>query len=213
MLKGVASFLIRLALLVLMVLCVAQPGFAAGRMLDFDSGSLAVGYGQYVKLYGGNEDESVHYDASLQVGISGKMALQARQARFGDDNETLRATRAVGRELNLIYKFDPHFGVYVGAGSSKIRRSSDGATTDANRFLQYGVIGARQLSSKGVLYTVLGVGSRVENVEFGYTHAVSKGLDIEIAYRHLKTKHNMLGSVSSEAELRGFSAGLVCYFK
>ncbi len=72
--------------------------------------------------------------------------------------------------------------------------------------VQAGVIAARKLSDRVTLYTILGAGRDVVNVEFGLSYRLRPDLELTTTYRHLTVEK--VGRASAKENFRGFGLGV-----
>lgn len=186
----------KLVILMAAVLLLTAAPVCASPLQDFSSGRLAVDLNwKPYSFSGGNAGEF-----GVTAGLGGDWAIAYRQISL-DTAGYARDYRVQSREINLIRRLGDGFQFYVGHS-----RTGGGAGIAAKNVLQAGVIAARKLGERFTLYTILGGGKNVANVEFGLSYQLNPHLELTSTYRHLTVER--IGEGASRHNYRGFGLGL-----
>ncbi len=186
----------KLILLMAAVLLLTAAPVCASPLENFSSGRLAVDLNwKPYSFSGGNAGEF-----SVTAGLGGEWAIAFRQINLDTDGYT-HDYRAHNREINLIRRLGDGLQLYVGHS-----RTGGSAGINVKNVLQAGVIVARKLGDRFTLYTILGGGKNVANVEFGLSYRLNPHLELTSTYRHLTVER--IGEGASRHNYRGFGLGL-----
>jgi predicted porin len=197
MLKKILAFLVAFCFFPLP--CFASP------LTDFSSGRGAIDLRAMPYSYVGSDV----LDAGATFGLGGDWALNCRYTRYNTDYAG-RNYRSENKELNVIRKIDDNWQVYAGfSGTSGTYRENGQRLADRNVF-QAGVIGVKKLSDRTKLFTILGGGRNVTNIEFGVSYQFTPGWELTSTYRHLTIEK--VGPSFDKENLRGFNLGVTYKF-
>jgi predicted porin len=186
-------------------------GFASP-LTDFSKGKTAldVNWKPNLKLDNAEFKKDTNYEAGIMTGLGNKLALQYRQTRYDCDNELTRY-RVKNQELNLIYQLSKNVDIFAGYSKTKTTDSYRGFSVPDKNSPQLGVIGNVKLDKKSTLYAILSGGDNVANVEFGYSYALTKNLEMNTTYRHL-TVEKIGCDEHKKSNMRGFGVGMTYNF-
>lgn len=182
-------------LVVIMAACLLLlAGTACASPLDdFTPGRWAFDVNWKPNAYqGGNA-----LDLGITAGLGRGWAIGGRHSAF----DTARGNgdyRVNSSEFNLIRKIGPGLQIYLGYSRT------DGEVGDKS-VVQGGVIAAKKLGDRFTLYTVLGGGRDVANVEFGLSYRLRPDLELTTTYRHLTVEK--VGPLHAKESFRGFGLG------
>jgi hypothetical protein len=137
------------------------------------------------------------FDFAITAGLGRGWAVAGRHIAF-DAAGPHGAYRVSSNEFNLIRKISPGLQLY--AGHSR----TDGDAGHKN-VLQAGVIAAKKLDDRITLYTILGGGRDVANIEFGLSYRLRPDLELTATYRHLTVEN--VGPARAKENFRGFGLG------
>lgn len=186
----------KLVIIMAAVLLLTAAPVCASPLEDLSSGRWAVDLNwKPYSFSGGHASEF-----GITAGLGDGWALAFRQINF-DTAGHMRDYGVHNREINLIRKLGGGLQLYAGYS-----RTGDGAGIAAKNVVQAGVIAARKLGDRFTLYTILGGGKDVANVEFGLSYRLNPHLELTSTYRHLTVEH--IGAGASRHNYRGFGLGL-----
>jgi hypothetical protein len=186
----------KLVILMAAVLLLTAAPVCASPLEDFSSGRWAVDLNwKPYSFSGGNAGEF-----GVTAGLGGDWALAFRQISLDTDGRA-QDYRVQSREINLIRRLGDGLQFYVGHS-----RTGGGDGIAAKNVVQAGVIAARKLGDRFTLYTILGGGKNVANVEFGLSYRLNTHLELTSTYRHLTVEK--IGEGASRHNYRGFGLGL-----
>ncbi len=186
---------IGLALMLLSQVCLASP------LDNFKPGSMAVDASLKPYTFEGSNA----WDISITAGLNKNWAVAGRQTRY-DAGYAGVNYRITNQELNLIYKVNDQLQLYTGYSHTSGIRQSTGLNTADKDVFQAGVIATKKLDKRTTLYTILGGGKNVANVEFGLSYQLAPHLELTTTYRHLTVEK--VGSATVKENFRGFGMGL-----
>ncbi len=186
----------KLVIIMAAVLLLTVAPVCASPLEDLSSGRWAIDLNwKPYSFSGGHASEF-----GVTAGLGGDWALAFRQINFDTGGHT-RDYGVHNREINLIRKLGDGLQLYAGHS-----RTGGGAGISAKNVVQVGVIAARKLGDRFTLYTILGGGKNVANVEFGLSYRLKPHLELNSTYRHLTVEH--IGDRASRHNYRGFGLGL-----
>jgi hypothetical protein len=174
---------------------VAAP-VCASPLEDFSPGRLAVDVNWKIHSFSGGDNA---VDFGLVAGLGNNWALACRQINF-DTAGVSRGYRVESREINLVRKIGDGLQLYAG-----YFHTGGGDGLRARGVPQAGVIAAKKLGDRYTLYTILGGGKDVANIEFGLSCKIRPGLELTTTYRHLTVEK--IGEGASRHNYRGFGLG------
>jgi long-subunit fatty acid transport protein len=145
------------------------------------------------------------YDISGTLGLNNRLALNYRQMAYSPSYHSADFETS-NKELNLIYKIDPHFQVYAGYSRTTGHDALSGYELTKKNVMQAGIIAMKSLNNRTTLYTLLGGGNNVANVEFGLSYQIKSNIELTSTYRHLSVEK--VGSSKLKENYRGFGLGI-----
>lgn len=169
--------------------CEASP------LQDFSQGKVAIDVNWKPTSFRGGENK---WEYSGTVGLGERWAMNYRQLSFNPKFEG-KTIDSSNKELNVLYKMNDN--IQLMAGYSMTKRY--GTKQSDSNMVQGGIIACKSLGHSTTLYTLLSLGSKGDNVEFGLSYQIRKGLELTTTYRHLEYN---LGS--GQEDFRGFGLGL-----
>ena len=182
-------------LMALVLLLTAAPVFASP-LEDFSSGRLAVDLNWKPHSFAGGDALEI----GATAGLGGNWAISCRQLGF-DTPGHLNDYRVRHREINLIRKIGDRLQIY--AGHAHTGRHTG---IEAKDVVQLGVIVAKKMGDRFTLYTNLGGGKNVANIEIGLSYRLNPHLELTSTYRHLTVEK--IGEGAPRHNYRGFGLGL-----
>jgi len=189
------AFLIALALVLLSQVCLASP------LDNFSRGSMAIDVSLKPYAFEGSNA----WDIGMTAGLDKKWAVAGRQARY-DSGYAGVNYRTANQELNLIYKVNDQLQLYTGYSHTTGIRQATGLNVADKDVFQAGVIAIKKLDKRTTLYTILGGGKNVANVEVGLSYQLAPCLELTSTYRHLTVEK--VGPAAIKENFRGFGLGL-----
>jgi predicted porin len=124
---------------------------------------MAIGVNWKPDSYEGGKNK---FDISETLGLNKRWALNYRQMDYNPSYDDANFDTS-NKELNLIYKIDPHLQVYAGYSKTTGHDTLSGHELAKKTAAQAGIIAMTSLNKRTTLYTLLGGGDNVANVEFG----------------------------------------------
>jgi len=175
--------------------CYASP------LNDFTRGATVVDLNSNIHTFLGSNC----YDFTVSTGLGKGWATSSRQTGY-DTSYNVSAYRVKNREINLLRKINDNIQIYTGYSQTTGYDKLVGHDLKDKVVLQAGLIARKKLGDKLTLYTILGGGRNVTNIEFGLSHQLKPGLELTTTYRHLTVEK--VGPLQAKENLRGFALGL-----
>lgn len=188
----------RALLLVPVFLFFSALSTQAAPLTDFEGHSVSIDAACATYMDTGSAS-SRHFGAT--VPLNKDWALQYRQTRYEPGNYS-----AKNQEWNVVHKLSPRLQVYSGYNTTSSSPLAGAPSLSDKKSFHSGIIYSQPLGHKTTLYTNLGGGDNVANVEFGLAYHVSKSFDINATYRHLSVEK--IDPSGGQLNLRGFYLGM-----
>lgn len=176
-------------------ICFASP------LEDFSQGRTAIDLSWKPVTFEGSNV----FDFSVSTGLGNNWAVNYRQINYDTSYEALDYS-AKNRELNLIYKVNENVQLYTGYSKTTGYNKTVGEDSQDKNVIQVGAIATKKLSDRMTLYTILGGGINVANVEFGLSYQICPVIEITSTYRHLSVEK--IGPSKVKENFRGFGMGV-----
>lgn len=202
----------------------------ASPLTDYSQGKVALDIMSLPKLdleVSDNEGHKADLDgknsninAGLTVGLGNKWALQYRY-ETGDAEDMVSGPftnkpELTDHQLNVLYKLDKNFSAFVGATRAKLENTGDfGIKSKNNTGYHGGLIGVAPLSDKVNFYGIVSAGNKLEAAEAGFSYALNKNMDINVAYLYRKHKDFEVDDqldYKADYETKGLGCGLTYRF-
>jgi hypothetical protein len=187
----------KIIILAAALLFLAAAPVCASPLEDLSPGRFALDVNWKINSFSGGDNA---IDFGIAAGLGKNWALACRQLNF-DTAGTSRDYRIENREINLVRKIGDGLQFYAGYS-----HTGGGDGIRARNALQVGVIAARKLGDRFTLYTILGGGKDIANVEFGLSYKIRPSLELTTTYRHFTV--DKIGEGASRHNYRGFGLGL-----
>lgn len=176
-------------------MCFASP------LDNFSKGAVAVDAQWSVHGFQGTNSDT---NFGITAALGDNWAVNYRQTDY-KPNDSISTFKAKNRELNLIYKVKDNLQLYGGYSKTSSTDLFSGLALPDKNVAQIGAIALKKLGDRTTLYTIIGGGKNVTNIEFGLSYQLYPGLELTSTYRHLSVEK--VGPLSNKLNLRGFGLG------
>lgn len=190
----------KLVLIVILLVMFGQVCYASP-LNDFTRGDTSVTLISGIHTFEGSNG----IDFTISTGLGNDWATSYRQTDY-DTSYHDSAYRVKNRELNILRKITDNLQIYTGYSMTMGCDKLIGQDLKDKGVMQVGIIASKKLGDNTTLYTVLGGGENVTNIEFGLSHQLNAGLEITATYRHFTVEK--VGPSQIKENLRGFGLGL-----
>ena len=145
------------------------------------------------------------FDFSVSTGMGNRWAVNYRQMNYDTTYNAVEYS-AKNKELNVIYQLNKNVLLYTGYSMTKGSNKNMGKAIDDKNVPQVGAIAMKKLNDTLTLYSILGGGNNVANVEFGLSYQVNPVMEITSTYRHFTVEK--VGQTKVKENFRGFGFGI-----
>lgn len=188
----------KLFLTLLLLFCCSYTN--ASPLQDFSQGKVAFDVNWKPDSFRGGQNK---WEYSITTGVGSRLALGYRQIDFSP-RFLGKQIDASNKEVNIIYKMNENIQLTAGYSMTKRHGAfSDRSSEDNANMAEAGIIAVKSLGHATTLYTLLAIGSKGDNVEFGLSYQIRKNLELTTTYRHLE-----YNSGFGQEDFRGFGVGL-----
>ncbi len=177
-------------------ICFASP------LANFSKGAVAVDLEWSAHASQGTNTTN---NFGITTAVGDRWAINYRQTNYDPKDESL-AFHAKNKEVNLIYKIHDNLQLYSGYSRTSATNETTGLELPDKNVVQIGAIVTKKLSERTTLYTILGGGKNVTNIEFGLSYQLQPGVELTSTYRHFSAEK--AGPAENKLNLRGFNLGM-----
>lgn len=189
------TIFIMILLVILSQVCYASP------LNDFTRGITVVDLNSNIHTFLGTNC----FDVTISRGLGNGWATSSRLTGY-DTSYNASAYRVRNREINILRKINDNLQIYAGYSKTTGYDKLVGHDLTDKDVVQAGIIASKKLGDKLILYTILGGGRNVTNIEFGLSHKLNSALELTTTYRHLTVEK--VGPSQAKENLRGFGLSL-----
>lgn len=184
--------IIALVVLLYCAPCDASP------LQDFSQGKVALDVNWKPSSFRGGDNK---WEYSGTVGLGDRWAMNYRQISF-NPNLNGNPIDSSNKEVNVVYKMNDNIQLMAGYSMTKRHGTFPNQSLPKDNMVQGGIIASKSLGHSTTLYTLMSLGSKGDNVEFGLSYQIKKDLELTTTYRHLE-----YNSGSGQEDFRGFGIG------
>ena len=208
----------RIALILVGLMTVCCASAFASPLQDYSLGAFAVDLSlSQLKVTSNTDEWDSNYNGGFAVtaGLGGNWALQFRNNNWSASRSlgpTTLDLKACVNDLNLLYKLDKTFRLFVGGNKLNVTfRDLNYDRTAA----QIGLVATVKLAPRVTSWGLVSAGADLFSAEAGLGYALSKHLEINIFYtyrNYTNLEFNSVRTLRTSARVQGVGAGLTATF-